>query len=177
MKRLIAVTLATFTTIGLLSGCAQDNTEDVSRISELEAQVGSRCAQRAYCDAYVHRVEGARHAGKAGGAGVKAAMAAVQSLCLLARAYYDGTLGLLYVVGIAQEEVHLFLPAYFPHLLRESFQVVACDCCDFYHVYAFALGGGPGGGHQLPCCGQDVLMAGCPFVFYHVLSVYSLCFR
>ena len=41
MKRLIAVTLATFTTIGLLSGCAQDNTEDVSRISELEAQVGS----------------------------------------------------------------------------------------------------------------------------------------
>ena len=41
MKRLIAVTLATFTTVGLLSGCAQDNTEDISRISELEAQVGS----------------------------------------------------------------------------------------------------------------------------------------
>ena len=41
MKRLIAVTLAAVTTVGLLSGCAQDNTEDVSRISELEAQVGS----------------------------------------------------------------------------------------------------------------------------------------
>ena len=41
MKKIVSVTLATFVTVGLLSGCAQDNTEDVSRISELEAQVGS----------------------------------------------------------------------------------------------------------------------------------------
>ena len=41
MKKLITFTLAIFVTVGLLSGCAQDNTEDISRISELEAQVGS----------------------------------------------------------------------------------------------------------------------------------------
>ena len=41
MKKIVSITLATFVTVGLLSGCTQDNTEDVSRISELEAQVGS----------------------------------------------------------------------------------------------------------------------------------------
>ena len=41
MKKIVSITLATFVAVGLLSGCAQDNTEDVSRISELEAQVGS----------------------------------------------------------------------------------------------------------------------------------------
>ena len=39
MKKLITFTLAILVAVGLLSGCAQDNTEDVSRISELEAQV------------------------------------------------------------------------------------------------------------------------------------------
>ena len=41
MKKIISATLAILVTVGLLSGCTQDNTEDVSRISELEAQVGS----------------------------------------------------------------------------------------------------------------------------------------
>ena len=41
MKRLTTFALAILVTVGLLSGCAQDNTEDISRISELEAQVGS----------------------------------------------------------------------------------------------------------------------------------------
>ena len=41
MKKIVSIALATFVTVGLLSGCAQDNTEDVSCISELEAQVGS----------------------------------------------------------------------------------------------------------------------------------------
>ena len=40
MKKFIGIALAALTAVGLF-GCAQDNAEDVSRISELEAQVGS----------------------------------------------------------------------------------------------------------------------------------------
>ena len=40
MKKFISIALAALTAVGLF-GCSQDNAEDVSRISELEAQVGS----------------------------------------------------------------------------------------------------------------------------------------
>ena len=40
MKKFISIALAALTAVGLF-GCAQDNAEDVLRISELEAQVGS----------------------------------------------------------------------------------------------------------------------------------------
>ena len=40
MKKFISIALAALTAVGLV-GCAQDNAEDVLRISELEAQVGS----------------------------------------------------------------------------------------------------------------------------------------